>query len=121
MIVDSETHDIHYDVIDEDTYFYVFVEIGYARIGELKADKVDAGRARLSEIWMKNDWLRRRTWRERLSSRPFVEADLYSFRGQGIGSRLLTAFFDWCRRQKIDHVHGSIMASDLNQTPALLD
>lgn len=116
-----DSHDISYDVIDEDTYFYIFVKIGHTRVGELKAEKVDVCRARLSDIRMKDDWLRPRAWKERLRSRPFVRAEPISLRGKGIGSRLLTDFLQWCRRKKINHVYGSIVASDLDHTPTLLD
>ncbi len=117
----TQNRELLFDVIDEDSYFYVFVKVGHDRVGELKAEKLDEGRARLSDIRIKDDWLRRRTWVERLRSRPFVKIESCSFQGVGIGSELLAAFFAWCCRQNIDHVYGSVVASDLNQTPALLD
>jgi len=44
------TTSIQYDVTDEPDFFYIFVNVGPHRIGELIVDKVAKGRARLGSI-----------------------------------------------------------------------
>ena len=110
-----------YDVFDEAGYFYVFVKVGRDRVGELKADRTGDDQACLGEIRMQPDWKRTRSWRERLLRKPFQKFELVDFQNRGIGTELLQRLKDWCSRNKIREVYGSIVESDLKKTPRLIE
>ena len=110
-----------YDVFEETGYFYVFVKVGRDRVGELKANRMGNDQACLSEIRMQPDWKRIRSWRERLFRKPFQKFEFVDFQNRGIGTELLQKLSEWCSRNKIREVYGSIVESDLNKTPQLIE
>jgi GNAT superfamily N-acetyltransferase len=113
-------HVQHY-VHDEPDYFYVFVNVGPHRIGEMLVNKVDEGRARLGNIDVKKKWKRARPWSERLLSFNFSSHEFVNFQGKGIGSELLDRLRSWCSRNGITEVFGSVTTDDLEKTPGLLE
>jgi GNAT superfamily N-acetyltransferase len=112
---------LSYETHDEPDYFYVFVKVGIERVGELLAIKVGDDRAQLSDIKVARDWKRLRKWRERLTKEPFRKFDSISLQNLGIGTDLLRRLLEWCARNGIVEVHGSVVESDLRETPRLLE
>jgi hypothetical protein len=112
---------ITYHVTDEPDYFYVFVNVGPHRIGELLVDKVDEGRARLGSIHVEKEWKRARPWSERIRTFDFSPHEAVNFQGSGIGSELLSRLRSWCASNCVTEVFGSVTANGLAETPGLLE
>lgn len=74
---------VKYHVTDEIDCFYVFVNVGPYRIGELIVDKVGEGRARLGSIHVEKKWKRARPWSERLRTFNFRSHEFVNFQGKG--------------------------------------
>lgn len=120
QFTDMDIPSVTYEVFDESEYFYVFAMVGSERVGELLASKVCDGLACLGDIKVKREWNRLRGWGERLKSEPFRKFDTINFQNIGIGTNLIQNLKSWCTRNNIVELYGSVVPSDLKETPLLL-
>ena len=101
-------------------YYHLQAIKGVNSIGSLTAIKQDNNTIQLSDILVGKDVMMRhipfRSWLCLLWPRIGMK----SFRGCGIGHRLLVHFLNYCRANGIAEAYGSIVQIDLDETPTLL-
>jgi len=78
---------------------------------------LDSGAAHLQDVVVEDSMAVKRGLWDRLSGRTRSR----SFRGNGIGSRLLTEFLAICQSRGVAQVTGAVVQYDLDATPGLLD
>ena len=100
----------------EDNLVVIFAIWANRTIGRLTG-LLDSGAAHLQDVMVEDSIPFKRGILDRLSGRTCSR----SFRGHGIGSRLLTEFLTICRQREITEVVGAVVQHDLDATPDLLD
>ena len=78
---------------------------------------LDSSAAHLQDVVVEDSMPIKRGLSDRLVGRTRAR----SFRGQGIGSKLLTEFLTICRSRGVTQVIGAVVQRDIDATPGLLD
>ena len=90
-------------------------------IGKLHAVIQSETSVLLSDVKVERAVVTRRIPLRRLLSKVWPGIGTRSFRGRGIGTRMLDHFLGWCRAGGRNEVYGSVVQPDLDDTPGLLD
>lgn len=108
-----------YDVHDDPDFFNVFVMAEGIRVGQLLVERVGANRARLSDVKVMAKYKRRWTLTGMLTNAWRHGFSPIELRNRGMGADLLNRLAEWCENRQIDEVYGSVVQSDLQETPSL--
>ncbi len=90
------------------------------RVGQLTAIGRAEGTLLLGEVKVEDAVAVRNSWILSLLRRKFPRLGVRSFRGCGIGTRLLVTLLDHCRERGIQEIYGSVMKEGLKDKPSLL-
>lgn len=104
----------------ESPFYTLEATVGSRRVGSLVAVMQSEASILLSDVKVGKDVAmagKRSGILGWLQPKPQVA----SFRGRGIGNMMLRHFIGWCHDEGITEVFGTIVQSDIEETPWLLD
>jgi GNAT superfamily N-acetyltransferase len=101
----------------EDDLVVIFAIWANRTIGRLTGLLGNSLTAHLQDVVVEDSMPIKRGLLDRLVGRTRAR----SFRGQGIGSKLLTEFLTICRRRGVTQVIGAVVQRDMDATPGLLN
>ena len=99
---------------------YAWVIVGGQRVADLKAVNQGSGVMLLGSIEVRDDVVLLNSFASRMLRKIRPSYEFKSFRECGLGSRLILMLVEHCRDQGFNEIYGSVVQSDLDETPRLL-
>lgn len=116
----AENNEVSIEVDCSNGFYFLYARYRGIRVGSLSAKILPFNSVRLSDVKVETEVLTRDFRLRWIVARWWPRLGMESFRGRGIGTRMLETFLDWCRENGVSEVFGSVVQEDMNETPTLL-